>query len=194
MKKIFLCLLLCMVLCCGCGQKSYLSSGSSSSSFGEASNNFEQESEKKSGYVQILGAVNSPGVYEITEDTRLFMVIQAAGGLRDDASAESVNQAKPLSDGESIYIKTVEEVLKEAEESSNSDGTSEESENNDGRINVNKASLAELMTLPGIGESKAKMIIDYRNEKGDFNSIEDIMNVEGIKEGTFNRIKDSIKV
>lgn len=191
MKKIFICLLLCAVLCCGCGQKSYLSSNSS---FDEASNSFEQESEKKSGYVQILGAVNSPGVYEITEDTRLFMVIQAAGGLRDDASVESVNQAKPLLDGDSIYIKTVEEVLKEAEESSNSDGTSEESEDNDGRINVNKASLAELMTLPGIGESKAKMIINYRNEKGDFNSIEDIMNVEGIKEGTFNRIKDSIKV
>lgn len=191
MKKIFICLLLCMVLCCGCRQKSYLSSNSS---FDEASNSFEQESEKKSGYVQILGAVNSPGVYEITEDTRLFMVIQAAGGLRDDASVESVNQAKPLLDGDSIYIKTVEEVLKESEESSNSDGTSEESEDNDGRINVNKASLAELMTLPGIGESKAKMIINYRNEKGDFNSIEDIMKVEGIKEGTFNRIKDSIKV
>ena len=118
-------------------------------------------------------------------------MISHAGGLLAEAGEQAVNQAREVVDGEMIRVPTKEELIAgEAEQSFGDEGT----EAQDGLIDINRADAAELMTLPGIGASKADSIISYREENGGFSSIEDIMNVEGIKEGVFNRIKEHIKV
>lgn len=142
------------------------------------------------GYVQIQGAVRSPGVYEIEGDTRLFEIVEKAGGLTEDAAYERINQAKQVSDGESIYIKT----QSEADEEDRIAALATENGESSGKININTADEQSLMTLAGIGESKAKMIIEYRTSNGSFTSIEDIMKIQGIKEGVFNKIKNDITV
>lgn len=143
------------------------------------------EDYKSAGYVQIGGAVNNPGVYEIVGSERLFNVIEMAGGFTEDAAVDSVNQVKIVSDEDIVYIPTVSEV-EEQKDMSSSD--------NNGKININLADTVTLMTLSGIGESKAKLIVDFREENGPFKSIEDIMTIPGIKEGVYNKIKDCITV
>ncbi len=136
-------------------------------------------------YVQIGGAVVNPGVYEVTEGTRVYQLIEMAGGFTSDAAADQINQVTLLSDGELVRIPTVEEYerSKITEEAMAS-----------GLIDINLASKADLMTLPGIGESKAQAIISYRDDKGAFSCIEDLCNVPGIKEGTIAKFKDKIIV
>ncbi len=139
-------------------------------------------------YVYVCGAVNSPGVYALPEGSRIYEAVQLAGGLREDACAESVNQAECLTDGQMIQILTNEEAIALSEKNTVADV-----ENSDGRVNINTASVTELMTLPGVGQSKAEAIVAYREEKGAFSAIEEIMNVAGIKEGIYNQMKDHIK-
>lgn len=139
-------------------------------------------------YVYVCGAVNSPGVYALPEGSRIYEAVQLAGGLREDACAESVNQAECLTDGQMIKILTEEEVLELEEETIQADVDS-----SDGRVNINTASVTELMTLPGVGQSKAEAIVAYREEHGAFLAIEEVMNVTGIKEGVYNQMKDHIK-
>lgn len=160
---------------------------------------------KASIYVDVCGAVASPGVYELEAESRVFQAIDAAGGLLADAAGEYVNRAGYLEDGQQIYIPTREEaenhpsLLSPLEQnlsagntgSSSSDtGSSEAS----GKINLNTADEAALTTLTGIGASKAQAILAYREEHGGFSAIEEILNVPGIKEGTFVKIKDNIAV
>ena len=156
----------------------------------------ENASEKS--VVYICGAVNAPGVYEVEQNARLYVVIEAAGGLTEDAAAESVNQAREVADGEMVRILTQEEVAQNgSDEMGNPQETGGESkmtESTDGKIDLNQATAAELMTLSGIGQAKAESIIRYREKNGAFSSIEEIKQVEGIKEGVYNRIKDDIKV
>lgn len=138
--------------------------------------------------VYICGAVKKPGVYRFTGDARVCDAVEAAGGFRKKADRAAVNQARPLNDGEQITI---------PQKGKRSDSGNEQPEKGgkgDGLVNINQADLAELMTLAGIGEAKAQLIIDYRTENGSFVSIEDIMKISGIKEGIFNRIKDQITV
>lgn len=142
-------------------------------------------------YVYVCGAVHAPGVYELEEGARIYEAIVCAGGLRDDADKNYVNQAQILSDGEQIYIPTEEEaaqehLVQEAERGSDFSA--------DDRIDINTATKEELMTLSGIGESRAESILAYRQIHGAFQNIEELMNVEGIKEGIFQKIKDSITV
>jgi competence protein ComEA len=139
-------------------------------------------------YVFVCGAVKTPGVYEFEEDTRVFQVLELAGGFSEDAHEHSVNLAGRVLDGQMIYIPT----LKEVEEGYTLEQMNQQANNQ--LVNLNTASLNQLLTLPGIGEAKANNIIKYRNEKGGFQSIEDIMNVEGIKDGVFNKIKNFITV
>ena len=136
-------------------------------------------------YVHVCGEVASPGVYELDGGSRVYEAIKAAGGLTSEAAGEALNQAEILEDGQQIKVLSVKELL----EANQSTGR-----NADGKININKASKEELMTLSGIGESKADAIIGYRNEKGNFRSIEEIMEIEGIKEGVFKKIEDQITV
>lgn len=141
-------------------------------------------------YVDICGAVNNPGVYSFHEGARVFEVITAAGGLTDDACLESVNRAESVSDGQKIYI------LNEIEwEQQKTDGILQtKTETDDGLVNLNDASESELCTLPGIGATRAQAIIAYREEQGGFATIEEIQNVSGIKSGTYEKIKNLIKV
>ena len=149
-------------------------------------------------FVYICGAVNTPGVYEVTQNARLYEVIEAAGGLTEDAAEESVNQAREIVDGEMVRILSQEEAakdgLEEAGERTETGVDGETAQDSDGRIDLNLATAAELMTLSGIGQTKADSIIRYREKNGSFSSVEEIKQVEGIKEGVYNRIKDHIKV
>lgn len=141
-------------------------------------------------YVYVCGAVGNPGVYPLPSGSRVYEAIEAAGGLLEEAGADCVNQAEPVSDGQMIKVLTAEEAEKNAADTARTNTP----EASDGRVNINTAVAAELMTLPGVGESKAESIISYREENGGFDKIEDIMNITGIKEGVFEKIKDDIMV
>lgn len=141
-------------------------------------------------YVYVCGAVNAPGVYELKEGARVFEAIQLAGGLTEAAAADAVNQARVVTDGEQIRVPTVEEAQNQG--AGVAGEVTEGTENN--KININTAGKEELMMLTGIGEAKAESIMDYREKNGSFTSIEELMQIEGIKEGVFNKIKDDITI
>lgn len=166
-------------------------------------------------FVDVCGAVASPGVYELDEGSRIFQAVDAAGGYLPDAARDYLNKARGLTDGQQIYVPTQEEVetdladtlakLPEVSDltgNAQGDRTEDQEQQTAGsssdvgqaeaRIDLNTADAALLSTLSGIGQSKAEAIIAYRQEHGGFASIEEIMNVEGIKEGTFSKIKDKI--
>lgn len=141
-------------------------------------------------YVYVCGAVECPGVYVLAENSRIYEAVAMAGGFCADARKEAVNQAGTVADGQMIYIPSEEETESgSAVEALNGTDTTA-----DGRVDLNTASVEQLMTLPGIGKAKAESIVNYREEHGAFSSTADVMRVEGIKEGIYNRVKDSIKV
>lgn len=131
-------------------------------------------------YVDIDGAVNAPGVYSLLEGSRVVDAINMAGGLKEGAMTQNLNKARKLIDGEKIYIYMEGDVDFEISPDNN-------------LININTASSDLLMSLPGIGEVYAKRIIDYRNKKK-FSSIEEIKNIEGIGDKTFEKLKELITV
>lgn len=141
-------------------------------------------------YVDVCGAVQHPGVYELEEGSRVFQAIEAAGGFAKEAASAYINQAESLQDGQQIYVPKKQEV----EELSLPMQQTKEQENGEAKVNLNTADKQELMTINGIGESRALDIIAYREEHGKFSAIEEIMNVQGIKEGTFDKIKEHIAV
>ena len=145
----------------------------------------EPQTESIMIYVHICGEVNQPGVYELPEGSRIFEAVEAAGGFTEEAAQASLNLAQVISDEEQIVILTKEEAESKARM---------EREQQAGIVNLNTASKEQLMTLPGIGESRAEDIIRYRKESGGFQSVEEIMNVPGIKESAYLKIKDSITV
>ena len=141
--------------------------------------------------VYVCGAVNRPGVYELPGGTRIVDAIDAAGGMDPSADHDYINQAMLLEDGAKVYVPTCEET-----EAAGTLGVGADNASGSvtGKVNLNTADAAELMTLPGIGEAKAALIIEYRDQNGRFDSIEDIMKISGIKEGMFNKIKDRISI
>ena len=162
-------------------------------------------------WVHVCGAVREPDVYELPAGSRVYEAVQAAGGFAEDADQSYVNQAQKLSDGVKLIIPTLEqtEELAAQTEQSAAGGIAgveapHEAENTgqtgggmsaaDGRIDINTASAAELCDIPGIGETRAAAIVAYRQEKGGFRSPEEIMNVSGIKEGTYEKIREFITV
>jgi competence protein ComEA len=162
----------------------------------------EQDSQESACYfVHICGAVREPGVYEVAVGSRIFEVLELAGGFTEEAATDAVNLATTVIDGSKIRIPTVEEALSSEGEWVTLNGGDTASVNTEsgsttdtGLVNINTASLEQLMTLPGIGQAKAESIIAYREEQGRFETIEDIMRITGIKEGVFNRIKDKITI
>ena len=144
--------------------------------------------QKKEIYVDLSGAVARPGVYCVPEGSRLFEVIDMAGGLCTDASEASVNRACIVSDGQKIVIPTEDEVREAGqtpvELTSGSAGN--------GKISLNAATTQELTALPGIGLSKAEAIIRYREENGLFREPDDLMRVKGIGEKKMSRLRDLI--
>ncbi len=145
-------------------------------------------------FVYVCGAVASPGVYPVDADTRIFEAIEAAGGVTEDAAEGYLNLAQPVTDGQKILVPTQEEA-RELEQSG-IPGLPQDAakEAEDGLVNINTAGEDLLMTLPGIGASKAQSIITYREVHGNFKTVEEIKKIEGIKEGVFNKIKDLIRV
>ena len=135
-------------------------------------------------FVDIDGAVVNPGVYEFVEGDRVNDAIIKAGGLKDAAYTKNINKARKLLDGEKIYI---------MEEKENYDDFALNNIVNSSKININTASKEILMTLPGIGEVYAVRIVEYRNVNL-FSSIEEIKNIEGIGDKTFEKIKNLIVV
>lgn len=143
-------------------------------------------------YVHIEGCVHSPGIKEVTYGTRLYELIEVAGGETVDADLSKVNLASILSDEQKIYIPE-KIVFEEAETNNVSLNVNSNSHNQQSvLVNINVATTDELKKLPGVGDAMAKRIIDFRENEGYFNSIEDIMNVEGIGEAKFNKIKENI--
>ena len=155
----------------------------------EKSDHTSQKSEeRKKVFVYVCGEVQASGVYELEQDSRVFEAIAKAGGLTENAAAEAVNQARVVVDGEQIYVPSLDEVKGAGVVSEVTERT------DDGKININTAEKEELMTLTGVGEAKAQSIIAYREEHGGFQSIEELMQIEGIKEGVFNKIKEDITI
>ncbi len=154
------------------------------------------EEEDSSICIYICGAVNNPGVYELSGGARVFEAVEAAGGLTADAAEGAVNQAALLNDGDMITIPTAEEMESAATQGGITPAGSAAavSDSSSGKININTAGSEELQKIPGVGPSKAQSIIDYREEHGAFTSPEDLMKITGIKEKTYEKMKDSICV
>lgn len=188
--------LMMLVGCTGCKKQSYLETQSDlqeeHTKSADTTEEKKQQTEKTTEiYVQIDGAVKKPGVYTFSEGSRVYELIEAAGGLLPEAYDLGINQAKRLADGEKIYVYTKEEIENGA---GTTDTQNPRGQTDDGKVNINTASVEELMTLSGIGETRAKDIIAYRNAHGAFSLPEDLKNVSGIGDSTYNKIADAIIV
>ena len=151
-------------------------------------NKDNEDNEEEYIYVDIKGEVINPNVYKIKKGLRVIDVINLAGGLTEESDTSNINLSKIVTDEMVIVIKSKnnEEVYIDSDVDINNN-------NNNQLIDINTCTIDELLTLPGIGESKANNIIEYR-KKNKFNTINDIMNVSGISESLFNKIKEYIKV
>ena len=175
-------------------------------------------------YVEVKGAVNHPGVFEVNENHIINDVIALAGGLKDNAYTDNINLSKKVSDELVVYVFTKEEYKKNSSSNNTHTNTSSTSSSKESYqideatknnisiitssnsdeatsqdttsklININTASAQELTSLPGIGETKANNIVSYRTENGYFKTIEDLKNVSGIGDATFEQLKDYITV
>lgn len=160
--------------------------------------------------VHVCGAVLRPGVYEMKAGSRVYEAVQAAGGFAEGADQNYVNQAQRLGDGAKLVIPTTEEAAADdgtgdpkdtsaqigiiTETALTESGSGDQAAESGGRININTASEAQLCDIPGIGATRAAAIAAYRESHGGFQKPEDIMKVNGIKEGMYEKIKDSISV
>ncbi|MBD5548520.1 MAG: ComEA family DNA-binding protein [Lachnospiraceae bacterium] len=144
--------------------------------------------------VHICGAVKEPGVYTLEGVSRIYQAVEKAGGFREDAARDYLNQADLITDGMKIYIPTEAEVEETGMMNNWDTSGSDSADEKNLLVNINTAGEELLCTLPGVGSTKAKSIISYREKNGPFEAKEDIMNVEGIKDGLFEKIKDSITV
>ncbi len=143
-----------------------------------------QETEEASIFIDISGCVNYPKVVKLNSNSRVSDAIKAAGGLTYDADISNINRAAHLSDGEKIYIPSV------------SDGEDLINSNNSfsNKVNINSGSASDFETLTGIGPATANKIIEYRNKYGKFKKIEDIKNVSGIGDKTFEKFKSELGI
>lgn len=144
-----------------------------------------QENTPETVYVHICGEVISPGVYQVSAESRIYDVLLLAGGFTEDAAQEAVNLAEVVTDGMQVIIPSKEEWQEEKDALE---------KKRSGMVNLNTASLEELCTLPGVGESRAQDIIAYRVSHGEFKTIEEIMQVSGIKEGLYEKIQSKIYI
>lgn len=155
-----------------------------------------QESRTELIYVYVCGSVNEPGVYEVREGSRVHELIALAGGFAEDAYTLSVSMAKTVTDGQTLYVPHLDEAEDDAAGSGLSGSVTgdDDTYGQKTKININTASVEQLMTLKGIGESRARDIVDYRMRNGSFKKTEDVMKVSGIKEAAYSKIKDDICV
>jgi len=167
-------------------------------------------------YVHVCGQVTTPGVYSLTEGSRVWDAVEAAGGFLPEADAQAVNLAMMVADGSKVTIPDGAEADESgfrwyetddgraltiggaAVGGSYDSGQKEDTVGDigvtDGRVDINRADVTALMTIPGIGQTRAEAIVAYRETRGPFGSIEEIMGVTGIKDGLFAKIKEYITV
>lgn len=165
-------------------------------------NSNEQQIEKNENIiVHVSGAVNKEGIVELKNNSRMIDAIDKAGGLRDEADIRNINLAYIIEDGMKIHIPSKEEKESTIIAEGNTDSeivkqsnVIKSDNNKKSKININTATKTDLETLPGIGESTALKIIEYRKEKGKFKLKEDIKQVNGIGDSKFNKIKELITV
>ncbi len=152
----------------------------------------EQEDKIK---VYVTGAVNNPSVVEMNRGERIQEAINLAGGAKDDANLEEVNLAYCLEDGQKIYIPSINEKETEYLSTENGEKIIEDSKNTStSKVNINKAGVEELKSLPGVGASLAQRIIDYRSENGKFKTVEELENVSGIGQKKLEGMKEYLSV
>ena len=162
----------------------------------------EEKNEQEQIVVHVTGSVKSPGIVKLKDGSRIEDAIEAAGGLTENADISKVNLAYVLEDGIKIKIPSSSEedigdgdVLIDGSGENVVEEDDSQSTNQNGKgININKADETELQTLPGIGDSLASRIVEYRKQNGKFANIEDIKNVSGIGDSKFSNIKDLITV
>lgn len=196
--RVFLVIAAAMSLLCGCGARNNVYLEKNTGETGElcvtealsATETEEPDGakEEKTCLVYVCGAVVSPGVYELDDGSRIYEAVELAGGFMEEAAEDALNLAESVTDGQMIRIPTEEEQEAAGRQGAEADSAA------DGKLDLNRADVAALMELPGIGQSKAEAIVGYREEHGSFSRTEDLMKVVGIKEGVFNKIKDRIKV
>lgn len=186
--KLFLCGLIPMLFCAGCSLEQRVSSEEEALVFfreglqGEETAGAEEVPHLK---VFVCGAVDHGCVVELPQGSRVEDALEAAGGFAPQAHREYLNLARVLVDGEKLYFPTVEEaeVLLQQEALARS-----------GLVDINRADLSGLCTLPGIGESRAADIIAYREQQGLFSTVEDLLKVDCITESIYNKLADKITV
>ncbi len=140
-------------------------------------------------YVHVCGEVVHPGVYRLSEGQRVFEAVELAGGFTDDAADSYLNLAETVHDGMKVEVPSREKAA-----AMESEPETAQDAKRDGRINLNTATREELMTLRGIGQARAEDIIAWRQKQGGFKRIEEIMEVPGIKEAAFEKIRDYITI
>ena len=176
----------------GCGSKS------KKISLGDSKTTKAQTESVEDGdiFVHVVGEVNSPGIVKVPNGTRLYNVIEKAGGMTKNAQTDYLNLADTVKDGQQIRVISKKEYkkLKKKKSSGSSPNESQGGKSQSGLININTATAEELQTLSGIGEVRAKAIVEYRTQNGNFSKPEDIKNVSGIGDATFNNIKSQICV
>ncbi len=136
-------------------------------------------------WVHVCGEVQNPGLYSFPEGSRVYDAVEAAGGFTKEADQDSVNLAMSLMDEGKVYIPSLED------KNELSDAASHPS---DGKVNLNTATLDDLMSLPGIGAKRAEAILALRKAKGSFQKVEELLEADGIKEGIYEQIKGFVKV
>ncbi|KPN82225.1 helix-hairpin-helix domain-containing protein [Apilactobacillus kunkeei] len=164
-------------------QSSVVASSSSSQSQSSASGEL---------YIDVKGEVKHPGVYQIPSNSRVTDVIKEAGGFKADADEQNVNLAKVLNDQDVVVVNKKGAAGSSSFASSNNTSTGNSA--NNVKVNLNTADLNELQKLDRVGEKKAQKIIDYRNQHNGFHSIDEIKQVSGFGDKTFERLKDSLEV
>ncbi|GMA09469.1 putative competence protein [Tetragenococcus halophilus subsp. flandriensis] len=160
------------------------------SAFQQATEDSEKTTEETGKIiVDIKGEINKPGVYELEGDARVKEVILEAGGLTKQAEEKQLNLAEKLQDQQMIYIPNKEEA-----EEMEVDGDKQEGDNNEDMIDINAADINELQEISGVGPAKAQAIVDYREENGAFESVDELNEISGFGEKTVEKLRDSIKI
>lgn len=202
-KSIFIITIFFMCMFCACSKETQVMLEESEtylqeSQFASVTETSVEVSSSESGstiFVHVCGKVNDPAVYEFENGARVVEAIEKAGGFMENAATDYLNLAKVLIDGEKIYVPDKEEALGlNPVNVDTAQGNVADAKDTNTKVNINTASKEELLSLKGIGDSRAQDIINYRTENGKFAAIEDIMKVPGIKQGAFNKIKDNIRV
>lgn len=181
--NIWLLILTQLCIMTSCGRSETMGELLSSPAQGEVQGfeNVEESLLEEHIWVHVCGQVAMPGVYELLPGSRINDAIEAAGGFMEEADQEALNLAATIEDGQKVYVpaRGEEPVISEAE---------------DDRVDINHAREKELQQLPGIGESRARAIVEYRDKNGSFGTIEDLLKVDGIKQSVYDKIKDYIVV